>query len=137
MYNKLVCNCHEDSKLLGVIRLVERVYTARTEADREDYGKQLQEAIADFRDEFLHHMAEEEAVFPPLLSENFEPKELVDMNDMVLKQHTLFRAKVKREKSLSKATKRKREEDVYGAEFGASFEELRFRKTYCQEVSDF
>lgn len=136
VYNKLVCNCHEDSKLLGVIRLVERVYTARTEADREGFGKQLQDAIADFRDEFLHHMEEEEAVFQPLLKENFEPKELVDMNNMVLKQHSLFRAKVKREKSLSKATKRKREEDVFD-NFDASFDSLRFRKSYCQEVNDF
>lgn len=136
MYNQLVCNCHEDSKLLGVIRLVEKVYSSQTEADKEKYGKELQKSIQEFLDEFVHHMEEEEAVFQPLLSENFEPRELVDMNEMVLKQHTLFRQKVKTEKSLSKAIKRKREEDVYD-QFGASLEELRFRKTYCQEVDDF
>lgn len=36
-------------------------------------------------------MKEEEAVFGPLLKENFERKELEDMNETVLKQHTLFR----------------------------------------------
>eukprot|EP00094_Tigriopus_californicus_P002281 TCALIF_02202-PA protein Name:"Similar to Fbxl5 F-box/LRR-repeat protein 5 (Mus musculus)" AED:0.08 eAED:0.08 QI:0/0/0/1/1/1/3/0/526 len=136
VYNQLVCNCHEDSKLLGVIRLVEKVYSSQTEADKEKFGKELQKSIQEFLDEFVHHMEEEEAVFQPLLSENFEPRELVDMNEMVLKQHTLFRQKVKTEKSLSKAIKRKREEDVYD-QFGASLEELRFRKTYCQEVDDF
>ena len=39
-------------------------------------------------------------LFQPLLNENFEPRELQDMNEMVLRQHNLFRAKVKSEKSL-------------------------------------
>ena len=34
MYNELVCNCHEDSKLLSVIHLVEKVYLAQTQTAR-------------------------------------------------------------------------------------------------------
>jgi hypothetical protein len=36
-------------------------------------------------------MKQEEAVFGPLLKENFERKELEDMNETVLRQHTFFR----------------------------------------------
>jgi iron-sulfur cluster repair protein YtfE (RIC family) len=59
------------------------------------YGAQLQAAIKSFLSEFVQHMKEEEAVFGPLLKENFERKELEDMNETVLKQHTLFREKVR------------------------------------------
>jgi hypothetical protein len=34
VYNELVCNCHEDSKLLDVIHLVEKVYLAQTQTAR-------------------------------------------------------------------------------------------------------
>ena len=61
------------------------------------YGAQLQAAIKSFLSEFVQHMKEEEAVFGPLLKENFERKELEDMNETVLKQHTLFREKVRQE----------------------------------------
>ena len=59
------------------------------------YGRQLQLAIKSFLSDFVQHMKEEEAVFGPLLKENFERKELEDMNETVLKQHTLFREKVR------------------------------------------
>ena len=80
-----------------------------------------------------------------MLNENFEEKELADMNDIVLKQHKLFRAKVekislkikknwtlkqhflfqvKSEKSL-RAIKRKRDDEVFDG-FGFSLEELRY-----------
>ena len=62
VYNQLVCNCHEDSKLLGVIRLVEKVYAAKSELEREKFGQQLQAAIQEFLKEFLQHMEEEEKV---------------------------------------------------------------------------
>jgi hypothetical protein len=80
-------------------------------------------------------MKEEEAVFGPLLKENFERKELEDMNETVLKQHTLFREKVRSEKSLVKAVKRKRSGDVFD-ELDFTLDDLRFRKSYCQEVND-
>ena len=86
-------------------------------------------------------MEEEETVFQPLLNENFEAKELADMNEMVLKQHTLFREKVRNEKSLQKATKRKRREEVFDEEFEYSFEEMRFRQvvqecTICSRLDE-
>ena len=144
MYNQLVCNCHEDSKLLYVISQVERVYTAPSEVERQREGHLLQDAVRIFLDEFVAHMDEEEKIFTPLLTENFETKELADMSEMVMKQHSLFRAKVKSEKSL-KAVKRKRStedyDDVLGivksaSEFEFSLEQIKFRKTYCEEVDE-
>lgn len=119
---------------MDVIRLVEKVYSASTQEELQKTGKELQAAIQSFLSEFLHHMEEEEAVFQPLLQENFEAKELADMNEMVLRQHSLFREKVKLEKRL-KAIKRKRDDPVFD-EFEASLEDLRFRKTYCEEVEE-
>ena len=139
-----MCNCHEDSKLLYVISQVERVYTAPSEAERQREGHLLQDAIRIFLDEFVPHMDEEEKIFTPLLTENFETKELADMSEMVMKQHSLFRAKVKSEKSL-KAVKRKRSTDDYddvlgivqsANEFEFSLEQIKFRKTYCEEVDE-
>ena len=146
VYNQHLCNCHEDSKLLSVISQVERVYTAPSEVERQREGHLLQEAIRIFLDEFIAHMDEEEKIFTPLLTENFEAKELADMSEMVMKQHSLFRAKVKSEKSL-KAVKRKRStdeddyDDVLGIvksanEFEFSLEQIKFRKTYCEEVDE-
>ena len=45
VYNEVVCNCHEDSKLLDVIALVESVYQADTQRERVKYGRRLQKAI--------------------------------------------------------------------------------------------
>lgn len=136
VYNEVVCNCHEDSKLLDVIALVERVYQADTQRERVKYGRRLQKAIKSFLHEFIHHMEEEESVFQPLLNENFDSKELKDMKEIVQKQHSLFREKVKSEKSL-KALKRKRPEDSGKPELDLTLDDLRFKKSYCQEVSDF
>ena len=141
MYNELVCNCHEDSKLLDVIALVESVYQADTQLERVKHGRRLQKAIRSFLEEFLHHMDEEESIFQPLLVENFNSKELKDMKEVVQRQHSFFREKVKSEKSL-KALKRKRSDagdkpSQQEQQLDFSLEDLRFRKSYCQEVSDF
>jgi len=138
VYNEVVCNCHEDSKLLDVIALVERVYQADTQRERVKYGRRLQKAIKDFLDEFLPHMDEEESIFQPLLVENFDSSELKDMKEIVQKQHSLFRERVKSEKSL-KALKRKRSVLLAdkSKELDFSLEDLRFKKSYCQEVNDF
>ena len=56
VYNELVCNCHEDSKLLDVISLVEKVYQANTQRERVKYGRRLQKSIKGFMEEFLEHM---------------------------------------------------------------------------------
>jgi len=112
----LVCNCHEDSKLMSVIRLVEKVYGAESEEQMESLGAELQDAIGGFLKEFLHHMQEEEDIFQPLLAENFNQRELADMHETVLKQHNLFREKVKAEKNLQAATKRRRTEEVFEQE---------------------
>ena len=44
-------------------------------------------------------LKQEEAIFQPLLTANFDVTELTEMNDNVIKQHALFREKVKSEKS--------------------------------------
>ena len=154
VYNELVCNCHEDSKLLDVIALVEKVHQAETQRDRVKYGRRLQKSIRSFMEEFLEHMAEgkfldkdtpfqiitsilsftEESIFQPLLDENFDSNELKQMKEVVERQHSMFREKVKTEKSL-KALKRKRTDKSNELDF--SLEDLRFRKSYCQEVNDF
>ena len=137
VYNEVVCNCHEDSKLLDVIALVESVYQADTQRERVKYGRRLQKAIKIFLHDFTHHMEEEEAIFQPLLVENFDSKELKDMKEIVQKQHSLFRERVKSEKSL-KALKRKRSQEVdKSADLDFNLEDLRFKKSYCQEVNDF
>ena len=56
MFNEAVCNCHEDSVLLEVIGLVEKVYMAQTQKERILYGLRLQRAIKNFLDDFVHHM---------------------------------------------------------------------------------
>merc|ERR1712001_730130 len=89
-------------------------------------------------EEFLDHMAEEESVFQPLLDQNFDTNELKQMKEVVERQHSMFREKVKSEKSL-KALKRKRPtgEKSGNNELELSMDDLRFRKSYCQEVNDF
>ena len=102
---------------------------------RYKYGRQLQQAIRSFLTDFLQHMKQEEAVFGPLLKENFERKELEDMNETVLKQHSFFREKVRSEKTLVKAVKRKRSGEVFD-DLDFALDDLRFKKSYCQEVND-
>ena len=113
------------------------MYQADTQRERVKYGRRLQKAIKIFLHDFTHHMEEEEAIFQPLLVENFDSKELKDMKEIVQKQHSLFRERVKSEKSL-KALKRKRPQEVdKSADLDFNLEDLRFKKSYCQEVNDF
>ena len=58
------------------------------------------------------------------------------MNKTVTDAHAIYREKVKSEKSL-KAVKRKLSDEVFeaGEDFGLD-SALRFKKSYCQEVSD-
>ena len=122
--------------LLDVIALVESVYQADTQRERVKYGRRLQKAIKRFLHDFTHHMEEEESIFQPLLVENFDSNELKDMKEIVQKQHSLFREKVKSEKSL-KALKRKRSDVDKSEELGIDMDDLRFKKSYCQEVKVF
>ncbi|CAB4057109.1 FBXL5 [Lepeophtheirus salmonis] len=80
VYNKVVCNCHEDSKLLNVIDLVEKLYYARNIALRQELGARLQLALHDFLEEFIHHM------------------KLENLLNTVLEQHRLWKEKVSAEK---------------------------------------
>ena len=80
-------------------------------------------------------MKEEEAIFGPLLKENFEQKELEDMNETILQQHMFFREKIRSEKTLVKAVKRKRSGEVFD-DLDFTLDDLRFKKSYCQEVDD-
>ena len=45
-----------------MIKLVENVYAATNDSEKEAFGRELQVAIDDFLAEFLHHMEEEEEV---------------------------------------------------------------------------
>ena len=57
------------------------------------------------------------------------------MNKTVTEAHAFYREKVKHEKSL-KAVKRKISDEVFKkSDFGLD-SSLRFKKSYCQEVSD-
>ncbi len=47
---------------ISLIFLKNKVYYAKTEQQQEEHGHQLQNALAGFLDEFLHHMEEEEKV---------------------------------------------------------------------------
>lgn len=69
---------------------------------------------------------------------DFDTNELKQMKEVVERQHSMFREKVKSEKSL-KALKRKRPtgEKSGNNELELSMDDLRFRKSYCQEVNDF
>lgn len=118
-----------------MIRLVENVYNAQSDTERLEQGRLLQDAVRDFLDEFLHHMDEEEAIFQPLLNKYFELSELMSLRAQVLEQHKLWKEKVKTEKSL-KTLKRKCSEEVFD-NLDVSLDDLRFRKSYCQEVNDF
>ena len=135
VYNELVCNCHEDSMLLEVIELVEKVYTAQTQTERCKFGQTLQRRIRAFLEDFVRHMEEEEAIFQPLLDQNFEPQELKQMNEKVIEQHKFYREKIK-EKKL-KAVKRKLDDEPGPSNrLDLTFEALGVKKSYCQEVSE-
>jgi len=134
VFNEAVCNCHEDSVLLEVIGLVEKVYMANTQKERCMYGQKLQRALRNFLDDFIHHMEQEEATFQPLLAEHFDDTELEAMNKTVTEQHAIYKEKIKSEKSL-KAVKRKLSDEVFKQDdFG--LDTLRFKKSYCQEVKE-
>ena len=79
---------------------------------------------------------QEEAIFQPLLADNFDDTELEAMNKTVTEQHAIYKEKIKSEKSL-KAVKRKLSDEVFDAEddFGLD-SQLRFKKSYCQEVNE-
>ena len=44
----------------------------------------MQKKIRAFLEDFVTHMEQEEAVFQPLLDQNFEPQELKQMNEKVV-----------------------------------------------------
>ena len=69
------------------------------------------------------------------MKENFEQKELEDMNETILQQHMFFREKIRSEKTLVKAVKRKRSGEVFD-DLDFTLDDLRFKKSYCQEVDD-
>ena len=50
----------------------------------------MQKKIRAFLEDFVTHMEQEEAVFQPLLDQNFEPQELKQMNEKVVSNLTLF-----------------------------------------------
>ena len=80
------------------------------------------------------YIFQEEAIFRPLLAENFDDTELEAMNKTVTEQHAIYREKVKSEKSL-KAVKRKLSDEIFKQDdFG--LDSLRFKKSYCQEVKE-
>jgi len=103
VYNKSVCNCHEDSDLIRIIDLVEMVYSSPTENERNFYWHSLQEALYDFLDDFLPHMEEEENTFQPLLNQYFNYEELKEIQETVIIKHEEWTEKLNSgEKSLKR-----------------------------------
>jgi len=103
VYNKSVCNCHEDSELIKIIDLVEMVYSSSTENERNFYWHNLQEALYDFLDDFLPHMEEEENTFQPLLNQYFNYEELKEIQETVINKHEEWTEKLNSgEKSLKR-----------------------------------
>ncbi|XP_023324232.1 F-box/LRR-repeat protein 5 [Eurytemora carolleeae] len=101
VYNKVVCNCHEDSSLLNIIELVEYLHSSVDSSSTHYYWQRLQSAVYEFMDEFLPHMEEEENTFQPLLCKYFNFEELKLIKETVLEQHRLWKNKVEQEKNLN------------------------------------
>jgi len=102
IYNRSVCNCHEDSDLIRIIDLVEMVYSSSDGTERNFYWQNLQEALYEFLDDFLPHMEEEENTFQPLLNEYFNYDELKQIQETVILQHEECKEKIRIEKSLKR-----------------------------------
>ena len=100
--NQSVCNCHEDSDLMQIIDLLESVYSANTDVERNFYWQKLQEALYEFLDDFVPHMEEEENTFQPLLNEHFNYDELRQIKETVISQHQEWKEKLSAEKSLKR-----------------------------------
>lgn len=110
VYNKMVCNCHEDSELLSIIDLVESIYFSLDNRSRTFYWQRLQEEIYQFLEDFDQHMEEEESIFQPLLNQYFNYEELVQIKDTVMDQHREWKERVVVEKSLKNFKRGKTEE---------------------------
>jgi len=110
VYNKFVCNCHEDSELLSIIDLVESIYFSLDQTSRTFYWQRLQEEIYQFLEDFDQHMEEEESIFQPLLNQYFNYEELVQIKDTVLDQHREWKERVDVEKSLKNSKRSKIDE---------------------------
>lgn len=62
--NTAVCNCHKDNRLTDMLKFLQDGYkrTKKSDVDHINYGIQLRQALEDFTETFLPHMAEEEEV---------------------------------------------------------------------------
>jgi len=127
IYNHLVCNCHEDSTVLQILDLVERVHGSSDLISASLYWQRLQNAISEFMEEFLPHMEEEENTFLPLLCKYFEYEELKELKETVLLQHQLWKLRVQQE------------ENVYNLKENLGKEEFSSPKkssSYCDKLKD-
>jgi len=99
--SKAICSCHRDSRLNGILKLLNEGYTctSRTVSERVDFGFQLQKAVFEFTEKFIPHMEEEEEVFQPLLMKYFEYDELKKLKALVIEQHELWKKKLQVEKA--------------------------------------
>lgn len=113
VYNKQVCNCHEDSSLVSIITLVEQVYAADNDSDRLHKLLLLQAEVSECLTEMMPHMEEEENVFQPLLTEYFDYEELREIKEKVVEQHKLWKEKLESEKTLRKVQDVENEERLY------------------------
>jgi len=129
IYNQLVCNCHEDSTVLQIIDLVERIHGCGC-GDlmvATLYWNRLQNAVSEFLEEFLPHMEEEENTFLPLLCKYFDYDELKEIKETVLIQHQVWKLRVQQEKN------------VYNLKENLQAEELKEHKkssSYCEKLKD-
>ena len=62
--NRAVCNCHKDSRLTMMLRLLQQGHSmaSTTDTERLNFGLKLRQALEDFTQQFLPHMEEEEEV---------------------------------------------------------------------------
>lgn len=70
--------------------------------DRISFGHRLCQAVAEFTETFLPHMAEEEEVFQPLLVQYFDREELLQLKEQVIQQHELWKEKLLRQKETAR-----------------------------------
>jgi len=91
--NQVTCNCHSDSCLTEVLRLLHDGFTNTYESvsEQESFGTKLQKAVDEFTVNFIPHMQEEEDVFQPLLIKFFAYDELCSLRKLVIKQHELWK----------------------------------------------
>jgi len=124
VYNQTVCNCHEDSSLIQIIKLVEFVYNSLDTMEANYYWNRLQTEVYAFMEEFVPHMEEEENTFQPLLCQYFDYEELKKLKETVVEQHQVWKTRVRNEKNLNNSKD----------SFADELKRLNKTSSYCEKL---